>query len=92
MKQSQHTPNREQLAENWVTKNPDSEVRRMYGHYKRAFLAGYDANTVNAELLEALKNLVEDCQRHGYVPPSQGNGKRLIEKLTSSAIANASKQ
>jgi len=27
-------------ADRWVTKNPDSEVRRMYGHYLHAFKSG----------------------------------------------------
>lgn len=36
----EETTSLREAADRWVTNNPDGEVRRMYGHYVRAFMAG----------------------------------------------------
>ena len=45
-------------ANEWVTKNNDSEVRRMYGHYFRAFLAGAKSNQPEIAELEKILNFL----------------------------------
>jgi len=47
-------------ADRWVTKNPDSEVRRMYGHYLHAFKSG--SLSGREETLLALENRIESMK------------------------------
>jgi hypothetical protein len=49
----------EEAAKQYVETHTDSEIRRMYGHHYRSFLAGTKyADKQKADLLEALKKLI----------------------------------
>lgn len=42
---------KEEKAENYVSNNTDSEVRRMHGHHFRSYLAGYNQALSDIEKL-----------------------------------------
>lgn len=56
---------KEEKADNYVSNHKDSEVRRMYGHHYRSYIAGYEeADQQNKALLkevEELKEITEVC-------------------------------
>lgn len=59
----------------------DEEIRAMKRQIERYSARIVELDDLNKSLLEALKELANDCKEHGYVPPSQFKAMQLVNKV-----------